>query len=74
MYKFIYQNINKKIKPKISLFDVKMMTILPTSKEPMRSFIDKIKKEKEKSILSISIIHGFMAGNSPDLKNSNYNR
>ena len=45
-----------------------MMTILPTSKEPMRSFVDKIKNlEKEKSILSISIIHGFMAGNSPDL-------
>ena len=62
------KTFNKKIKPRISLFDVKMMTILPTSKEPMRSFVDKIKNlEKDKSILSISIIHGFMAGNSPDL-------
>ena len=52
----------------MSVFDVKMMTILPTSKEPMRSFVDKIKKlEKYKTNLSISIIHGFMAGDSRDL-------
>ena len=62
------QTYNKSIKPQFSLFDVKMITIMPTSKEPMRSFVDNIKNlEKEKSILSISIIHGFMAGNSPDL-------
>ena len=66
--KLSIEAFNKKIKPKFSLFDVKMITILPTSKEPMRSFVDNIKNlEKEKSILSISIIHGFMAGNSPDL-------
>ena len=59
---------HKIIDPKISSFDVKMMTILPTSKEPMRSFVDKIKYlEKKKKALSISIIHGFMAGDSPDL-------
>ena len=59
---------NKSIKPQFSLFDVKMITIMPTSKEPMRSFVNDIKNlEKEKSILSISVIHGFMAGNSPDL-------
>ena len=59
---------NKTIKPQISIFDVKMMTILPTTKEPMRSFVDKIKNlEKNNAALSISIIHGFMAGDSPDL-------
>ena len=63
----ILDTFNKKIKPRISLFDVKMMTILPTSKEPMRSFIDKIKLlENKNPLLSISIIHGFMAGDSPD--------
>ena len=66
--KLSIQTYNKSIKPKFSLFDVKMITIMPTSKEPMRSFVDNIKNlEREKSILSISIIHGFMAGNSPDL-------
>ena len=62
------KTFDKIIKPTISTFDVKMMTILPTSKEPMRSFVDKIKNlEKNKKVLSISIIHGFMAGDSPDL-------
>ena len=66
--KFSIKAYNKSIKPEFSVFDVKMITIMPTSKEPMKSFVDKIKKlEKNKNILSISIIHGFMAGDSPDL-------
>ena len=62
------KTFNKTINPKISIFDIKMMTILPTTKEPMRSFVDKINNlEKNNTALSISIIHGFMAGDSPDL-------
>ena len=62
------KTFDKIIKPQISTFDVKMITILPTTKEPMRSFVDKIKNlEKNNTALSISIIHGFMAGDSPDL-------
>ena len=54
------KKFNKNIKPKISVFDVKMMTILPTSKEPMRSFIDKIKLlENKNPLLSISITFTF---------------
>lgn len=57
-----------KVKPVISTFDCKMIEVLPTSREPMRSFIDKIKLlETHKNILSISVIHGFMAGDVPDL-------
>ena len=57
-----------KVKPVISTFDCKMIEVLPTSREPMRSFIDKIKLlETQKNILSISVIHGFMAGDVPDL-------
>jgi microcystin degradation protein MlrC len=57
-----------KVKPVISTFDCKMIEVLPTSREPMRSFIDKIKLlETQNNILSISVIHGFMAGDVPDL-------
>lgn len=57
-----------KVKPVISTFDCKMIEVLPTSREPMRGFIDKIKLlETQKNILSISVIHGFMAGDVPDL-------
>jgi microcystin degradation protein MlrC len=57
-----------KINPVITTFDCKMIEVLPTSREPMRSFVDKIKAlEGQGSILSISVIHGFMAGDVPDL-------
>ncbi|MGB5871457.1 MAG: M81 family metallopeptidase [Albidovulum sp.] len=56
------------IHPVISTFDCKMIEVLPTSREPMRGFVDKITAlEGQGSVLSISVIHGFMAGDVPDL-------
>lgn len=56
------------IKPCVAVFDCKMIELFPSSREPMRSFVDKIKAmEGRDNILSISIIHGFMAGDVPDL-------
>ncbi|MCX8998294.1 M81 family metallopeptidase [Rhizobiaceae bacterium BDR2-2] len=56
------------IRPVISTFDCRMITIFPTSREPMRSFVDRLKAmEGKDGILSISVIHGFMAGDLPDM-------
>lgn len=45
-----------------------MITIYPTSREPMRSYVDRLKAmEGRDGILSISVIHGFMAGDVPDM-------
>jgi microcystin degradation protein MlrC len=56
------------VKPCMNVFDCKMIELFPTSREPMRSFVDRIKAmEGFNNILSISIIHGFMAGDVPDL-------
>ncbi|MFK7858339.1 MAG: M81 family metallopeptidase [Granulosicoccus sp.] len=56
------------VSPEMSVFDCRMIELFPTSREPMRSFIDRIKaKEGSDNILSISVIHGFMAGDVPDL-------
>ncbi|NIA70566.1 M81 family metallopeptidase [Pelagibius litoralis] len=56
------------IKPVMSVFDCKMIDILPTDREPMRGFVERmLGLEKERSVLSISVIHGFMAGDVPDL-------
>lgn len=56
------------ISPAISTFDCRMIEVLPTSREPMRGFVDKIKAlEGTGTILSISVIHGFMAGDVPAL-------
>lgn len=64
----VYQTSIGQITPKISAFDCRMIEVLPTSREPMRSYIDRIKAyEGTGSVLSISVIHGFMAGDVPDL-------
>lgn len=56
------------IAPKLSVFDCRMIDIYPTSREPMRSFVDRLKAmQGQGSILSISIIHGFMAGDVPEM-------
>jgi microcystin degradation protein MlrC len=54
--------------PVISTFDCRMIAVLPTSREPMRSFVDRIKAlQGHDDILSISVVHGFMAADVPDM-------
>lgn len=55
------------IKPVISSFDCRMIAVLPTSREPMRGFVDRIKAMQGQGILSISVIHGFMAADVPEM-------
>lgn len=60
--------IRGEIRPVISTFDCRMITLYPTSREPMRSFVDRLKAmEGHDGVLSISLIHGFMAGDVPDM-------
>ncbi|CCV10422.1 M81 family metallopeptidase [Mesorhizobium sp. STM 4661] len=56
-----------KIRPVISSFDCRMIDVFPTSREPMRSFVDRIKALQGKDgILSVSLIHGFLAGDTAE--------
>jgi microcystin degradation protein MlrC len=56
------------IRPRMSLFDCRMIGSFPTSREPMRSFVDEIKAlEGNDGILSISIAHGFPYGDVPGM-------
>jgi microcystin degradation protein MlrC len=51
------------IRPRMALFDCRMIGSFPTSREPMRGFVDAIKaREGKDGILSISIAHGFPFG------------
>ena len=60
--------LHGKTKPVISTFDCKMIAVLPTSREPMRSFVDRLKAMQGRGgILSISVIHGFMAADVPEM-------
>jgi len=63
-----HRTASGQINPCISTFDCRMIEVLPTSRQPMRGFVDRIKaREGQNGILSISAIHGFMAGDTPDL-------
>lgn len=56
------------IRPVMSAFDCRMIDVFPTSQEPMRSFVDRLKAlEGADGVLSVSLIHGFMAADVPDL-------
>ena len=56
------------ITPVLSVFDCAMIGIYPTSQEPMRGFVDRIRAlEGCDGILSVSVIHGFMAGDVPEM-------
>lgn len=60
--------IKGEIKPKISTYDCRLIDVYPTSREPMRSFIDRLKALQGKDdILSVSFIHGFMAADVPEM-------
>ncbi len=58
----------KKIRPVISVYDCRMIQFMPTVDEPMRSFVDKVKRlEGRDGVLSISIVHGYTLGDVADL-------
>ena len=60
--------IRGEVKPVISTFDCRMIDVFPTSREPMRSFVDRMKAlQGHDGVLSVSLIHGFMAGDVPEL-------
>jgi len=68
MVELIYRASCSQILPNMSVYDCRMIELFPTSREPMRSFIDRIKAmEGHDDVLSISVVHGFMAGDVPDL-------
>jgi len=69
LWRIASQALEGRSKPVMSVFDCRMIDVFPTSRDPMRSFVDKIMRlEKEDAdILSISVIHGFMAGDVPEM-------
>lgn len=57
-----------RIRPVISTFDCRMIDVYPTTREPMRSFVDRMKALQGKgNVLSVSMIHGFMAADVPHM-------
>lgn len=56
------------VNPTSSVYDCEMISIMHTSREPMRSFVDRLfDLEQQAGILSISIVHGFPWGDVPGM-------
>ncbi|WP_447918208.1 M81 family metallopeptidase [Achromobacter aegrifaciens] len=57
-----------RIKPTRAMYDCEMISIMHTSREPMRSFVDRLlAMEGKEGVLSVSIAHGFPWGDTPDM-------
>lgn len=57
------------LSPQLCTYDCRMIDVLPTSREPMLSFVGRLRdiERGDPKILDISIIHGFRAGDVPDM-------
>jgi microcystin degradation protein MlrC len=62
------KTLRGEIRPVMSTFDCRMIDVYPTSREPMRGFVDRMKALQGKDgVLSVSLIHGFMAADVPEM-------
>src|SRR5690606_31853754 len=57
------------VRPVMSIFDCRMIDVFPTSKQPMRGFVDRLStlEASHAGLLSLSVVHGFMAGDVPEM-------
>jgi len=56
------------VRPVMSTFDCQMIVSMPTTRSPMRAFVDRIQAmEGKDGVLSISIVHCFPYGDVPDI-------
>jgi microcystin degradation protein MlrC len=63
----VLKAIRGTIKPAMSLYDCRLIASFPTTIEPMRGLVDKIKAMEGKDrVLSISLGHGFPYGDVPE--------
>ncbi|BBK38281.1 microcystinase C [Allostella sp. ATCC 35155] len=57
-----------RVKPVASVFDCRMINLYPTTRQPMRGFVDRIQAmEGRDGVLSISIAHGFPYADVPEI-------
>ena len=56
------------IKPVMALHDCRMLGIYPTTREPVRGFVDRMTAcEQDEGIVSVSLAHGFPWGDTPEV-------
>lgn len=60
--------LHGQIRPVMAMYDCKMLGFYPTTREPLLSFVTKMKElEGKDGILSVSLAHGFPWGDTPEV-------
>ena len=60
--------VEKRVRPVAAMVDCEMIVTVHTSREPARSFVDRLQAmEGKDGVLSISIAHGFPWGDVPEM-------
>lgn len=69
LWRIAIDTLEGRVKPVMSVFDCRMIDVFPTSREPMRSIVDRMMatEKQDPEVLSLSVIHGFMAGDVPEM-------
>lgn len=69
LWRIAIDTLEGRVSPVMSVFDCRMIDVFPTSREPMRSFVDRLMRieQEDPDVLSLSVVHGFMAGDVPEM-------
>jgi microcystin degradation protein MlrC len=69
LWRIAIDTLEGRVKPVMSVFDCRMIDVFPTSRAPMRQFVDKMMRieKDDPDVLSLSAVHGFMAGDVPEM-------
>ena len=63
----VLRTVRAEIQPIASVWDCRFIANLPTTQEPMRSFVDRLQQlEGQENILSVSVAHSWCAGDAPE--------
>ncbi|MEJ7013386.1 M81 family metallopeptidase [Sinorhizobium meliloti] len=69
LWRIAIDTLEGRVTPVMSIFDCRMIDVFPTSRDPMRSFVDKLMQieRDDADVLSLSVVHGFMAGDVAEM-------
>ena len=69
LVEIVARAVRREVKPLISLFDCRMIDVFPTTEASIRAFVDRLSALERDlpHVLSISMVHGFLAGDVPEV-------
>ena len=69
LWRIVVDTLEGRVRPVVAVHDCRMIDVFPTSRQPMRGFVDRMLEieRTDPRVLSLSAVHGFMAGDVPEM-------